>query len=89
MVLVCNMAFAKSMIHILERMVFELLCTNVLVVGKTGKVLLTLPMYFLQMGNQIFCSVCAASLNASPLGSSGVSEIRIKTQKDYLGPPFQ
>ena len=41
MVLVCNMAFAKSMIHILERMVFELLCTNVLVVGKIEKVLFT------------------------------------------------
>ena len=33
-----------------------LLSTNVLVVGKNGKVLLTFPLYFLQMGNQIFCS---------------------------------
>ena len=41
MVLVCNMAFAKSMIHILEQMVFELFCTNVLVVGKIEKVLFT------------------------------------------------
>ena len=39
MVLVCNMAFAKSMIHILELMCSELLCTNVLLVGKIGKVL--------------------------------------------------
>ena len=39
MVLVCNMAFAKTMIHILELICFELLCTNVLVVGKIGKVL--------------------------------------------------
>ena len=38
-------------------MFFVLLSTNVLVVGKTGKVLLTFPLYFLQIGNQIFCSV--------------------------------
>ena len=42
MVLVCNMAFAKSMIHILELMCFELLFTNVPVVGKIGKVLFSI-----------------------------------------------
>ena len=40
------MAFAKSMIHILEWMCFELLCTNVLVVGKIGKVVLVLSYTF-------------------------------------------
>ena len=57
MLLVCNITFAKSRIHIFEWVFYVLLSTNVLVVAKTGKVLLTLPMYFLQMGNQIFCSV--------------------------------
>ena len=42
MVLVCNMAFAKSMIHIFEWMYFDLLCTNVLVVGKIEKVLFSI-----------------------------------------------
>ena len=42
MVLVCKMAFAESMIHILEWMRFELLCTNVLLVGKIGKVLFSI-----------------------------------------------
>ena len=51
------MAFAKSMIHILEWMCFELLCTNVLVVGKIGKVLFSTYLHFLQMRNKTFCSV--------------------------------
>ena len=51
------MAFAKSIIHILEWMCFELFCTNVLVVGKIGKVLFSTKLYFLRMRNKTFCSV--------------------------------
>ena len=39
-------------------MCFELLCTNVLVVGKIGKVLFSTYLYFLEMRNKTFCSVC-------------------------------
>ena len=56
MVLVCNMAFAKSMIYILAWMCFELLCTNVLVVSIIGKLLFTTYLYFLQRRNKNFCS---------------------------------
>ena len=38
-------------------MCFELLCTNILVVCKIGKVLFSTKFYFLQMRNKTFCSV--------------------------------
>ena len=54
MVLVCNitflksnMTFVKSIIHIIERMCYELLYTHVGVLVKIGRVLFSFYMYFL------------------------------------------
>ena len=56
------MAFAKSMIHILEWMCFELLCTNILVVGKIGKVLLVLSYTFYKWEIRLFAVMATISL---------------------------
>ena len=58
-----------------------LLYTNVLVVGETGKVLLTLPMYFLQMGNQIFCSAYICP----PGNIVIVVSVSSRSRSDFLG----
>ena len=47
MVLVCNITFLKSMIHIIEWMCYELLYTHVVVLVKIGRVLFSYYMYFL------------------------------------------
>ena len=47
MVLVCNMTFIKSRIHIIEWMCCELLYTQVVVLFKIGGVLFSYDMYFL------------------------------------------
>ena len=46
-VLVCNITFLKSMIHIIEWMCYELLYTHVVVLVKIGRVLFSYYMYFL------------------------------------------
>ena len=72
MVLVCNMAFAKSMIHILELMCFELLFTNVPVVGKIGKVLLVFSFTFYKQEIRLF------AVQGKEFGPVGQSEMRLK-----------
>ena len=47
MVLVCDIIFLKSMIHIIEWMCYELLYTHVVVLVKIGRVLFSYYMYFL------------------------------------------
>ena len=47
MVLVCNMTFIKSRIHIIEWMCCELLYTHVVVLFKIGGVLFSYNMYFI------------------------------------------
>ena len=47
MVLVCNITFLKSMIHIIEWMCYELLYTHVVVLVKMWGVLFSYNMYFL------------------------------------------
>ena len=47
MVIVCNITFLKSMIHIIESMCYELLYTHVVVLVKIGRVLFSVYVYFL------------------------------------------